>query len=128
MTADTRTTDAASPFASRERSSTAWLWQAATGVALLVLLTVHMIAHHFIVEGGLRTYAEVVDYLRSPVILVVEHMFLVTVTLHAMLGVRAVLFDLGPTPANERRITRWVTGIGIATVVYGVWLLWAVAR
>lgn len=127
MTTDTRTTDAASPFASRERSSTAWLWQAATGVALLVLLTVHMIAHHFVVEGGLRTYAEVVDYLRSPVIFVVEHLFLATVTLHAMLGVRAVLFDLGPTPAIERRITRWVTVVGVATVVYGVWLLWVVA-
>jgi hypothetical protein len=45
-----------------------------------------------------------------------------------MLGVRAVLFDLGPTPAIERRITRWVTGVGVATVVYGVWLLWAVVR
>ena len=34
----------------------------------------------------------------------------------------------GPTPAIERRITRWVAGVGVATVVYGVWLLWVVAR
>lgn len=116
-----------SAYARRERHTTAWLWQAASGVLLLVLLTVHMIAQHFVVEGGLRSYVEVVAYLRSPVILVVEHLFLLTVTLHAMLGVRAVLFDFGLAPATERRVTRWLIAVGALTVVYGVWLLWAVS-
>ena len=30
-----------------------------SGVLLLVLLTVHMVAQHFVVEGGLRTYGDV---------------------------------------------------------------------
>ena len=124
---DIETADAESAYTRRERPTIAWVWQAATGVLLLVLLTVHMIAHHFIVEGGLRTHAEVVAYLRSPVIFVVEHLFLVTVTVHAMLGVRAVLFDFGLAPATERRVTRWLIAIGSLTVVYGVWLLWAVS-
>ncbi|HEX6254299.1 MAG TPA: hypothetical protein VFZ70_00675 [Euzebyales bacterium] len=114
-------------FAAGERPSWAWVWQAGTGVALLVLLTVHMVAHHFVVEDGLRSYAEVVEYLRSPVILVTEHLFLATVTLHAMLGVRAVILDLGLSPRGERRTTRWLAALGVATVGYGVWLLWAVA-
>lgn len=114
-------------FATPERPARGWVWQAATGVVLLVLLTIHMVAHHFIVEDGLRTYAQVVDYLGSPIVFVVEHLFLVTVTVHAALGVRAVLLDLGPAPATERRITAWLTVVGVATVVYGVWLLWAVA-
>jgi succinate dehydrogenase hydrophobic anchor subunit len=117
----------ATDFATSERPTWAWVWQAGTGVALLVLLTVHMIAHHFVVEGGLRTYAEVVDYLRSPVIFVTEHLFLAVVTLHAMLGVRAVILDLGLSPRAEGRATRWLTGLGIVTVAYGVWLLWTVA-
>jgi succinate dehydrogenase hydrophobic anchor subunit len=116
----------ATQFTHRERPTWAWVWQAASGVTLLVLLTVHMIAHHFVVEGGLRTYAEVVDYLRSPVILVIEHLFLLTVTVHAVLGVRAVLFDLGLTPADERRVTRWLTAVGALTVAYGIGLLWMV--
>lgn len=124
---DITTTDAENRYAQREQPSLGWVWQAATGVLLLVLLTVHMIAHHFIVEGGLRTYAQVVDYLRSPVIFVTEHLFLITVTLHAALGVRAVLFDFGLAPTTEQRITRGLGGIGFATVAYGVWLLWTVA-
>jgi succinate dehydrogenase hydrophobic anchor subunit len=124
---DIETHQTASEFAQVQRRSTAWLWQAGTGVLLLVLLTLHMIANHFIVEGGMRTYAQVVAYLRTPVIFVLEHLFLVTVTIHAMLGLRAILFDFGFPPATERRITAVMTGIGAVTVAYGVWLLWVVA-
>ena len=47
---------------------------ASSGVALLVLVTIHMVAHHFVVEevGGLRTYAQVLDYIANPVIFVIE--------------------------------------------------------
>jgi succinate dehydrogenase hydrophobic anchor subunit len=116
-----------SEFAQPQRRSAAWLWQAASGVVLLALLTLHMIANHFVVDGGIRTYAQVVDYLRTPVIFALEHLFLLTVTLHAMLGVRAVLFDFGLTPATERRASTVLAGLGAVTVAYGVWLLWAVA-
>jgi succinate dehydrogenase hydrophobic anchor subunit len=126
VTTDTARPDIDAGFTTGERPSWAWIWQAGTGVALLILLTVHMIAHHFIVEGGLRTYAQVVDYLRSPVIFVTEHLFLGVVTLHAMLGVRAVALDLGLSPRAERRVTTWLTGVGLVTVAYGVWLLWTV--
>ena len=57
-------------FAREPKPTTAWLWQVFTGVGLVILLGLHLIANHFIAKGGLRDYAEVVSYLRNPVILV----------------------------------------------------------
>ena len=103
-----------------------WLWQAITGVALVVLLAVHMVAQHFVAAHGLRDYAEVVAYLRNPLILVVELLFLVTVTTHALLGVRAIVFDFGLSDAAERRVTWALWVIGALTVGYGLWLIWSI--
>ncbi len=51
---------------------TSWLWQVITGVGLVILLGLHIIANHFIAKGGLRDFADVVAYLRSPIFLVLE--------------------------------------------------------
>ncbi|MFN8595121.1 MAG: hypothetical protein U0559_02935 [Anaerolineae bacterium] len=108
---------------SRERASSwSWILQAFTGVMLLVLLGLHMVAQHFVVAGGLRTYADVVAYLSNPFIFLLEIAFLIIVTWHALLGVRAVLFDLGLKPHHERRITVVLTVIGVLAVTYGIWL------
>ena len=42
----------------RPRPTFAWVAQVVSGVLLLVLLTVHMVAQHFVVEGGLRGRTE----------------------------------------------------------------------
>ena len=99
-----------------------WVLQAATGAAVLVLVTVHMIANHFVVPDGLRDFAQVVAYLSNPAIVVLEVTFLISVTWHALLGVRAVLFDFGFSPRMERWITRVLALIGVLTVGYGFWL------
>ena len=36
-----------------------WLVQAISGLLLVLVLGLHMVAHHFVVEGGLRDYAQV---------------------------------------------------------------------
>jgi succinate dehydrogenase hydrophobic anchor subunit len=100
----------------------AWVAQALTGVGLLALVTVHMIANHFVVPKGLRDFAAVVDYLSSPLIVAIEVTFLVLVSWHGLLGVRAILFDFGFSPATERRISRGLFALGVATVAYGLWL------
>ncbi len=100
----------------------AWLIQVLTGASVLVLVTLHMIANHFIVPGGLRDFHDVVAYLRTPIILVLEVAFLIVVTWHGLLGLRAVLFDFGLSSRTERVITRVLTVVGIATVAYGLWL------
>lgn len=106
-----------------------WRVTAFTGVALVVLLAVHMVAHHFVVEttGGLRTYDQVLDYISSPVILAVEGVFLVVVTVHAMLGMRSVLFDLATDENARAWISRGLVALGVLTVAYGLILLGVLA-
>src|SRR5271165_2654815 len=94
------------PFAEEPKPTSAWLWQAFTGVGLVILLGLHFIANHFVAKGGLRNFAEVVAYLRNPVILCLEVLFLLCVTTHALLGVRAILLDFGPSEQTERRLDR----------------------
>jgi succinate dehydrogenase hydrophobic anchor subunit len=106
--------------------SLGWIVQAITGAGLLVLAGLHMIAHHFVVEGGLRNFADVQAYIGNPLIATLEVLFLVTVTVHALLGVRAILFDLGLSDATEQRITWTLRVIGFITVAYGVWLTWTI--
>lgn len=115
-------------FARQPRPNATWLWQAVTGAALLLLLGLHFVAQHFVAAGGLRNFSDVVSYLRNPVILALELLFLVVVASHGLLGVRSILFDLGLSNTAERRITRALTVVGLVTVVYGVWLSWVIIR
>lgn len=105
-----------------EGHSWGWIVQAVTGVLVLVLVTVHMIANHFIVSQGLRNFDDVVSYLSNPIVIVWEVVFLAVVTWHGLLGLRAILFDFGFSPVIERRITRILTVVGVVAVVYGMWL------
>ncbi len=114
------------PFAREPKASSGWLWQVFTGVGLVFLLGLHFIANHFIVKGGLRDFANVVSYLRNPIILVLEVLFLVVVTTHAMLGVRAIVMDFGLSDRIEKRLSQALTIIGMLTVVYGLWLTWTI--
>jgi succinate dehydrogenase hydrophobic anchor subunit len=107
------------------RSSRAWWWTALTGAAILLLLTVHMVAHHFVVEdvGGLRSYEQVLDYIANPVIFTLELFFLIVVTIHALLGLRGILFDLGIGVRARRRTDLLLWLLGLVTVGYGFFLL-----
>ena len=106
-----------------------WLSTALTGMALLVLVTVHMVAHHFVVReiGGLRTYHQVLEYIGNPLIFVIEAVFLVVVTWHAMLGLRAVALDLALPARLERLVRPGVVVLGAVTVAYGLVLIGVLA-
>jgi succinate dehydrogenase / fumarate reductase membrane anchor subunit len=107
----------------RERASSwSWILQAFTGVMLVVLLGLHMVVQHFVVKGGLRDYQQVVQYISNPFVFLLEIAFLIIVTWHALLGVRAVILDLGLKPASERKVTAILSIIGVVTVAYGIWL------
>jgi succinate dehydrogenase hydrophobic anchor subunit len=107
----------------------AWWWTVGTGAALLVLMTVHIVANHFVVDevGGLRTYHQVLQYLSHPVIVVTESLLLVAVTIHAMVGVRGVLLDLDMRPRTRRRVDRALWTLGAATIAYGLFLMLTLA-
>jgi succinate dehydrogenase hydrophobic anchor subunit len=114
------------PFTQEPRATSSWLWQAITGVSLVLLLGLHFIANHFIARGGLRDFADVVAYLRNPIILVLELLFLLVVTTHAMLGVRAILLDFGLSGRMEKRLSQALAVAGVLTVGYGCWLTWVI--
>ena len=106
-----------------------WRATAFTGIALLALVTVHMVAHHFVVEsvGGLRTYDQVLDYIANPVIFTIESLFLVVVTVHAMLGLRSVLFDVATGERTRAWVSRGLVALGAVTIVYGLVLIGVLA-
>ena len=111
----------------RPRPTFAWLAQVVSGVLLLVLLTVHMVAQHLVVEGGLRTYDQVIAWIRNPVVFAVETLLLICVTWHGIAGVHAVLLDLGLRGRTERIVARILGDVAVATVLYGLWLLYMIA-
>ena len=100
--------------------------QMVSGGALLVLLTLHLVAQHFVVPTGLRYSEDVIAALRSPAMVALEVALLVFVTYHALVGVRVTLFDVGFSTRTERRITIILRIVGIVTIVYGVALLTAI--
>ena len=83
----------------RDRSGSLWLVQAFSGLLLVFILGAHMIAHHFIVEGGLRNYQQVLEYVANPVVFIIEVLFVILAVIHALLGVRAIVIDLRPSAA-----------------------------
>lgn len=100
--------------------------QAISGVALVGLLGLHWVAQHYLAAGGMRTYADVVAYLGNPLAVLLELAFLVVVTYHALMGVRAILLDLGPGERLTRLLDTGLILVGIATVLYGIELLRAI--
>lgn len=112
----------------RDRSGSIWLLQAFSGLFLVFILGAHMIAHHFIVEGGLRDYQQVLDYVANPVVFIIEIAFVILAVVHALLGVRAIIIDLRPS-AGALRTINWVLGlVGAVTIAYGIWLALALQR
>ena len=111
----------------RPRPTFAWLAQVVSGALLLALLTVHMIAQHFVVEGGLRTYDQVIAWIRNPVVFAIEALLLVCVTWHGIAGIHAVLLDLGLRGRVERIAARVLLDLGVVTILYGLWLLYMLA-
>ena len=119
MTAAQKTTGKA---ARKDSAGAYWLVQVITGLLLIFLLGLHMIAHHFVAEGGLRNFEEVIAYISNPIIFVLEVLFLIVVTPHAMLGLQNIVMDLGPSESATRTIT-WVFRIlTIVILAYGIWL------
>ncbi len=105
-----------------------WLAQAVSGAALLILAGLHWLAQHYLASGGLRTYAEAAAYLRQPLAFALETLFLVVVTSHALLGVRAVVLDLNPPPHWQRKMEIALFIIGLLTVAYGLQLTWQIVQ
>lgn len=97
-----------------------WVLQVLTGLLLLLLLGAHLLGNH--PDGGLLDYDAVVARLQQPGILATELLFLLVVTYHALNGVRQVLLDYLPAEGGGRYVTPVLSVIGLAALVYGIWL------
>ncbi len=102
-----------------------WIWQAVSGLLLVILLGLHMVEQHFIAEGGLRTYADVIAYMQNPWVVVWEVAFLFVVVFHALLGVRSIALDTGLSPRVSRRLTVGLIIVGVGLIGYGLYLTFA---
>ena len=105
--------------------SSAWPIQAVTGVLLIIVLFLHMLFNHF-QEGGMLDAAGVILHVSNPLIFILEILFVVFVTYHALLGVRAIIYELSSSETTRRRVNTGLTILGIITVVYGVFLAWLI--
>lgn len=101
------------------QQSFAWLGQAVSGVLLTAILGLHMYFQHF-QAAGLLNAGEVIGHITSPLIFGLEILFIIVVTYHALLGVRAILFDLSLAEATRRKVSLDLTILGGLTAGYGV--------
>lgn len=114
--------------AQRDRSGSMWLVQAISGILLVALLGIHMVVHHFVVEGGLRDFQQVMDYVANPIVMVMEILFVIFAIIHALLGVRSILIDLRPS-AGAMRVIEWgLRVVALVAISYGIYLAVALQR
>ena len=100
-----------------------WLAQVIFGILLVLLLSVHLIANHWAAPQGLLSYADIIHYYEFPGIASMEAVFLIVVTSHCILGLHGILLDIDLPPNITRTGTRILITLGIAAVLYGIWLI-----
>jgi len=103
----------------------AWLWfiKVITGLLLIVILFIHLIVNHFVATNGLLSYADVVRYYQHPIIPIMEIGLVAFAVSHSLIGLRGIILDLKPTQAVINVINWLFTIIGVAAVIYGIWLI-----
>jgi succinate dehydrogenase hydrophobic anchor subunit len=99
-----------------------WLIQAVTGVFLIAFLGVHLVAQHFLAPGGLRDYDAVVAYLREPLALAAELGLLLSVIVHACVGLRSTFVDVVSDGARLRMVSVAIATVGTLIAVYALWV------
>ena len=119
MPADARTR---SQRRGRSAASRLWLIQALTGAMLIVFLGVHLVAQHLLAPGGLRDYEAVVAYLREPLALAAELGLLLSVIVHACVGLRSSLVDVVSDGARLRFASVAIATVGTIATGYAIWL------
>lgn len=113
----------------RPSSESGWLWlfKIVSGLLLVLILLIHLIVNHMLgTEGGLLTFADVVKYYQNPIIPIMEGAFLIFVVSHSLIGLRSIILDLNPSPKVLSGVTWVLTGVGAASLIYGIWLLLAI--
>ena len=104
-----------------------WFLKILTGFLVILVLIIHLIVNHLIVEGGLLTYNDVVRYYQIAIIPIMEIAFLIFVVVHALIGLRSVLLDLHPSNKLLRLMNYGLGLLGVVSIAYGIWLVAVIA-
>ena len=103
-------------------ASRLWLIQALSGAFLIGFLGIHLVAQHLLAPGGLRDYEAVVAYFREPLALAAELGLLLSVIVHACVGLRSSLVDVVSDGARLRIASVVIATVGIFAAVYAIWV------
>ena len=108
-----------------------WLFQRVSGLLLLFLLGVHIWMGHFsglnaVVEGRqeeLVLFEIVKQRLAQGLFVFVDFSLLALVLYHGLNGVRNIVLEWPPLARSERTVTVGLWVLGMATFLYGAWVL-----
>jgi len=104
-------------------SAGVWFFKVASGGLIILVLFIHLVINHLIVEGGLLKYADVVRYYQTWIVPIMEVFFLVFVVSHSLIGLRSVLLDLHPSNQVLKWLNRGLVILGSIAIIYGTWLV-----
>ena len=116
-----------STFVSGPRpGETSWIWliKIATGPLLVLILILHLTVNHYLgtLASGLMSRDEVIRYYQNPIIPAIEILFVITVVIHCLIGLRGIVLDLNPSRPILKVVTWILALLGVSAVVYGSWL------
>jgi len=109
---------------SKVAGSWAWFFQRLSAVLLVVLLGIHIYVDHFWHVGEDLSVSNINDRLREAVFIVIDYSLLAVVLLHGLNGTRTVLFDFDMFAKRKDLVDVGLWVLGIATMVWGVIILW----
>jgi len=100
-----------------------WLLQRASGVLLLVLLSVHLVLTHFATPGEAVHFAAVQSRLAVSPMMLVDYSLLFLGLFHGLYGLFIVLKDLLPTWIEPKAVAVCLAVIGVGLGILGAYTL-----
>jgi len=105
-----------------------WFLQRVTGVALVILLTLHIVVNHIFniaeVEDeklpGLVVFSDVADRFETAGYWVMAILILAFVLFHGLNGIRNILLDYGLRGTGDKVATGALLGVGLAAFTFGI--------
>jgi succinate dehydrogenase hydrophobic anchor subunit len=120
-----------SPVSGRRPGENTWIWliKIATGPLLVLVIGLHFAVNHYMgsMSSGLMTYEDIIAYYQNPIIPIIEIVFLATVVTHSLIGLRGIILDLNPSRKVLNIVTWLMVILGVFSVGYGIWLVFAIA-
>ncbi|MFQ6107495.1 MAG: hypothetical protein ACE5QF_07930 [Thermoplasmata archaeon] len=109
-----------SPTESR-RSMWLWILQRVSGVALVVLLLIHLLVLHYINPHEAIVISEVRIRLQGVLFVIVDNLLLGFVVFHAFNGVRNVAYDYTPDLRKRAAISMFLFTVALFLFIFAVW-------